>query len=135
LINERLGYRNFNVFLNRYRIDEANAALSDPSQREVGADHRSGRRFPVNRTDRSRGMTPIEFRRRGLVQSRAAASRSNDNFKIGQSRSKNRLAEFWIGQDRMSAVGQKSHGFSLEIEDCHAQRYRCPPHYRTAARP
>ncbi len=32
------------------------------------------------------GMTPTEFRRHGLVRSQAAASRGNDNFKIGQSR-------------------------------------------------
>jgi AraC-like DNA-binding protein len=35
VINEGLGYRNFNAFLNRYRIDEAKAALADVSQREV----------------------------------------------------------------------------------------------------
>ena len=35
LINQRLGYRNFNVFLNEHRIDEAKAALADPSQAEV----------------------------------------------------------------------------------------------------
>jgi AraC-like DNA-binding protein len=31
LINEGLGYRNFNAFLNHYRIDEAKTALSDPT--------------------------------------------------------------------------------------------------------
>jgi hypothetical protein len=30
-----LGYRNFNAFLNRYRLDEAKAALSDAGQRDV----------------------------------------------------------------------------------------------------
>jgi len=30
LINQRLGYRNFNVFLNNHRIEEAKAALADP---------------------------------------------------------------------------------------------------------
>jgi hypothetical protein len=35
VINEGLGHRNFNAFLNRYRVDEAKAALSDLSQREV----------------------------------------------------------------------------------------------------
>src|SRR5262249_28086632 len=35
LINEGLGYRNFNGFLNRYRIDDAKAALTDPSQKDV----------------------------------------------------------------------------------------------------
>ena len=55
VINEGLGHRNFNAFLNRYRIDEAKAALSDLSQREVpGADHRHGRRIPVDRAVQSR---------------------------------------------------------------------------------
>ena len=35
LINEGLGHRNFNAFLNRYRIEEAKNALADPAQREV----------------------------------------------------------------------------------------------------
>ena len=35
LINQRLGYRNFNVFLNKHRIAEAKAALADPTQAEV----------------------------------------------------------------------------------------------------
>lgn len=35
LINEGLGYRNFNSFLNHYRIGEAKAALVDPEQVEV----------------------------------------------------------------------------------------------------
>ena len=35
LINGQLGYRNFNAFLNGYRIAEARAALADPSQAEV----------------------------------------------------------------------------------------------------
>src|SRR5260370_17819112 len=32
LINQRLGYRNFNVFLNNHRIEDRKAALADPSQ-------------------------------------------------------------------------------------------------------
>jgi AraC-like DNA-binding protein len=35
LINQRLGYRNFNVFLNNHRIEEAKAALADPTQAEA----------------------------------------------------------------------------------------------------
>jgi AraC-like DNA-binding protein len=35
LINEGLGHRNFNAFLNRYRIEEAKVALGDPEQKEV----------------------------------------------------------------------------------------------------
>jgi AraC-like DNA-binding protein len=35
LINQALGYRNFNSFVNHYRIAEVKAALSDPRQAEV----------------------------------------------------------------------------------------------------
>ena len=35
LINEGLGHRNFNAFLNSYRIEEAKAALADPGQKDV----------------------------------------------------------------------------------------------------
>src|SRR5262245_48428044 len=35
LINQKLGHRNFNVFLNNHRIEEAKAALADPTQAEV----------------------------------------------------------------------------------------------------
>ncbi len=69
LINERLGYRNFNAFLNRYRIDEAKAALSDPSQREVqvltiALDAGFQSIGPFNRAFKAdTGMTPTEFRR------------------------------------------------------------------------
>jgi AraC-like DNA-binding protein len=88
LINERLGYRNFNAFLNRYRIDEAKAALSDPSQREVqvltiAMDAGFQSIGPFNRAFKAdTGMTPTEFRRHRLVPPQTA-SRSNDNFKIG----------------------------------------------------
>ena len=34
-INEGLGHRNFNVFLNGYRIGEVKAALGDPEQKAV----------------------------------------------------------------------------------------------------
>ena len=50
LINQRLGYRNFNVFLNEHRIEEAKAALADPSAgRGARHHHRDGRRLPVAR--------------------------------------------------------------------------------------
>jgi len=35
LINAELGYRNFNDFLNRYRIKETSGRLADPSQSEI----------------------------------------------------------------------------------------------------
>ncbi len=50
LINQRLGYRNFNVFLNNHRIEEAKAALADPTPgRSPRHHHRDGRRLPVAR--------------------------------------------------------------------------------------
>jgi AraC-like DNA-binding protein len=91
VINEGLGYRNFNAFLNRYRIDDAKAALSAPSQREVqvltiAMDAGFQSIGPFNRAFKAdTGMTPTEFRRHALGQPQADASRSDDNFKIGQS--------------------------------------------------
>ncbi len=35
LVNERLGYRNFNAMLHRYRIGEACEALADPARRDL----------------------------------------------------------------------------------------------------
>ena len=35
LVNERLGHRNFNAMLHRYRIDAACEALADPAQRDL----------------------------------------------------------------------------------------------------
>ena len=92
VINEGLGYRNFNAFLNRNRIDDAKAALSDPSQRDVqvltiAMDAGFQSIGPFNRAFKAdTGMTPTEFRRHALTRSQAAASQSDDNFKIGQSR-------------------------------------------------
>jgi len=34
LINGQLGFKNFNDFLNQYRIDEASSILADPTQSE-----------------------------------------------------------------------------------------------------
>jgi AraC-like DNA-binding protein len=34
-LNEGLGYRNFNAFINHYRLEDARTALSDPSQHDV----------------------------------------------------------------------------------------------------
>jgi AraC-like DNA-binding protein len=70
LINQRLGHRNFSAFLNGYRLDEAIAALEDPSQAEVpiltialDAGFQSVSVF--NRAFKVRtGVTPTEFRRR-----------------------------------------------------------------------
>ena len=69
LINQRLGYRNFNVFLNEHRIAEAKAALSDPSQAEVpvitiAMDAGFQSLGPFNRAFKATtGVTPTEYRR------------------------------------------------------------------------
>jgi AraC-like DNA-binding protein len=87
-INEGLGHRNFNAFLNRYRIDEAKASLSDVSQRDVpvltiAMDAGFQSLGPFNRAFKAdTGRTPTEFRRDALVASRASASKSADTSQI-----------------------------------------------------
>jgi AraC-like DNA-binding protein len=69
LINRRLGYRNFNVFLNEHRIAEAKAALADPTQAEVpvitiAMDAGFQSLGPFNRAFKAdTGVTPTEYRR------------------------------------------------------------------------
>ncbi|BAM92328.1 AraC family transcriptional regulator [Bradyrhizobium oligotrophicum S58] len=83
-INEGLGHRNFNAFLNRYRIDDAKAALSDPSQREVpvltiAIDAGFQSIGPFNRAFKAAtGLTPTEFRRQALGQPPAIAESTSD---------------------------------------------------------
>ncbi|MEO8151837.1 MAG: helix-turn-helix domain-containing protein [Rhizobacter sp.] len=68
-INQGLGYRNFNAFLNRYRIDEVKAALADPAQASVpvltlAMDAGFQSLGPFNRAFKAEtGVTPTEFRR------------------------------------------------------------------------
>ena len=72
LINQALGYRNFNSFVNRYRIAEVKAALADPRQADVpvltlalDAGFRS--LGPFNRAFKAEtGVTPSEYRRLAL---------------------------------------------------------------------
>lgn len=72
LINQALGYRNFNTFLNHYRIAEVKAALSDPAQAEVpvltlALDAGFSSLGPFNRAFKAEtGTTPSEFRRLAL---------------------------------------------------------------------
>jgi AraC-like DNA-binding protein len=72
LINRRLGYRNFNAFLNGYRLDDVMAALADPSQETVpiltiALDAGFQSLGPFNRAFKTQtGMTPSEFRRQQL---------------------------------------------------------------------
>jgi AraC-like DNA-binding protein len=69
LINQRLGYRNFNVFLNNHRIEEAKVALADPAQAEVpvitiAMDAGFQSLGPFNRAFKTvTGVTPTEYRR------------------------------------------------------------------------
>ena len=74
LINQQLGYRNFNVFLNDHRIEEAKAALADPSQAEVpvitiAMDAGFQSLGPFNRAFKATtGVTPTEYRRLNEVR-------------------------------------------------------------------
>jgi AraC-like DNA-binding protein len=69
LINQQLGYRNFSVFLNNHRIEEAKAALADPTQAEVpvitiAMDAGFQSLGPFNRAFKATtGVTPTEYRR------------------------------------------------------------------------
>jgi AraC-like DNA-binding protein len=68
LINQRLGHRNFNAYLNHYRVEDAKVGLADPAQAEVpiltiamDAGFQSLRAF--NRAFRTEtGITPSEYR-------------------------------------------------------------------------
>lgn len=74
LINDGLGHRNFNAFLNRYRLDEAKAALADVSQTEVpvltiALDAGFQSLAPFNRAFKAdTGLTPTEFRRKATAE-------------------------------------------------------------------
>lgn len=69
LINQRLGYRNFSAFLNNHRIEEAKAALADPTQAEVpvttiALDAGFQSLGPFNRAFKAiTGVTPSEYRK------------------------------------------------------------------------
>ncbi|HET6470897.1 MAG TPA: helix-turn-helix domain-containing protein [Pseudomonadales bacterium] len=73
LINEKLGYRNFNHMLHAYRIAEASVALADPTQRRLpiltialSVGYQSIN--PFNRAFRDlKGTTPSAFRQHALA--------------------------------------------------------------------
>ncbi|MBS0254814.1 MAG: helix-turn-helix transcriptional regulator [Proteobacteria bacterium] len=75
IINGELGHRNFNAFLNAFRLAEARAALADPAQREVpiltiALDAGFGSIGPFNRAFRdAEGVTPSEYRAARLADS------------------------------------------------------------------
>jgi AraC-like DNA-binding protein len=87
LINQGLGYRNFNAFLNHYRIADAKAALADQSQSAVpvltiALDAGFNSLGPFNRAFKAEtGLTPSEYRR--LTGAGGSAARSAD-FEISQ---------------------------------------------------
>jgi len=75
LINQRLGHRNFNAFVNGYRLDAARSALADPTRRElpvlsIALDAGFQSIGPFNRAFKAAtGLTPSEFRRAKLAES------------------------------------------------------------------
>jgi len=80
LINRQLGYRNFNAFLNDYRLADVTAALADPAQEAVpiltiALDAGFQSLGPFNRAFKAEtGLTPSEFRRQKLAQSAQIAA-------------------------------------------------------------
>lgn len=72
LLNQSLGYRNFNAYIARWRLAEAREALADPSQAEVpistiAIDSGFQSLAPFNRAFKAQtGMTPSEYRARAL---------------------------------------------------------------------
>lgn len=75
LINRRLGHRNFNAYVNGFRLAEARRWLADPAQREVpvltiALDAGFGSIGPFNRAFKAAtGSTPTEFRKAALADS------------------------------------------------------------------
>jgi len=73
-INQGLGFRNFNAFVNQWRLAEARAALADPAQRErtvldIALAVGFGSIGPFNRAFKAEtGLTPTEFRKRSLAE-------------------------------------------------------------------
>lgn len=74
-INGQLGHRNFNAFLNQYRLEEAKAALADPAQRQrpvlsIALEAGFGSIGPFNRAfKQATGLTPTDFRRQHVADS------------------------------------------------------------------
>lgn len=75
LINQRLGHRNFNAYVNGFRLADARAALADPARRDLpvlSIALESGFQSigPFNRAFKAAtGLTPSEFRRQNLAES------------------------------------------------------------------
>jgi AraC-like DNA-binding protein len=90
LINEGLGHRNFNAFLNRYRIEEAKAALADPGQKDVpvltiAMDTGFQSIGPFNRAFKAAtDVTPTEFRRVAAARNASSLPEQTGLSGIGQ---------------------------------------------------
>jgi len=90
LINEGLGHRNFNAFLNRYRIEEAKAALADPEQTEVpvltiAMDTGFQSIGPFNRAFKAAtDLTPTEFRRLAMAKNASMTPKAQSVSGIGK---------------------------------------------------
>jgi AraC-like DNA-binding protein len=75
VINQRMGHRNFNAFVNGFRLDEARAALSDPARRglpvlTIALESGFQSIGPFNRAFKAAtGFTPTEYRREKLADS------------------------------------------------------------------
>lgn len=84
LLNQGLGFRNFNAYVAQWRIDEAREALADPEQAPVpistiAIDSGFQSLAPFNRAfKRETGLTPTEFRQRALAAAGVAVSGSED---------------------------------------------------------
>jgi AraC-like DNA-binding protein len=74
-INQRLGYRNFNSYVNAFRLKEASSWLADPTRRElpvltIALEAGFQSIGPFNRAFKAAtGCTPTEFRRQHLADS------------------------------------------------------------------
>jgi AraC-like DNA-binding protein len=76
LINQQLGYRNFNDFLHHYRLEEAAARLTTQELPilSIALECGYGSIGPFNRAFRQRfGMTPTEHRAAARMAQRRAA--------------------------------------------------------------
>jgi AraC-like DNA-binding protein len=75
VINQRLGHRNFNAFVNGLRLAEARRRLADPAERQlpvltIALDVGFGSIGPFNRAFKAdTGLTPTEFRQKNLAGS------------------------------------------------------------------
>ena len=75
VINQGLGHRNFNAYVNGLRLAEAKRRLADPAERAlpvltIALDVGFGSIGPFNRAFKAdTGLTPTEFRQKSLAES------------------------------------------------------------------